>query len=301
MPAVTIGSNREKAARTTTLGRSAVRVAAAGLLTAAALSSWGCINVSSGAEKVDPAAFTWNAPVSAPSTVFVRNTNGPVEVQPATGGNVSVTAAVRWRRGDPKRDIKFETVNGPNGPTICALWDGGTCSSSSYHSSGSGLPGRLFGHGTDASVTFTVFVPTGVKVDVITINGSIGVAATAPVTAHSVNGTIKVATSVGPVVAETVNGNVDVRMTTLGGDGPVRARSVNGSASAYLPEKLDGAVEMSSVLGGLTCDFAGGVLSDGNKKLVATLGSGGRVIDVGTVTGSAALHKLKGDGTVSAP
>jgi hypothetical protein len=301
MPAVTIGSHRAKAARATIIGKAVVRAATLGLLAAGVLSSGACYVGSSGPEKVDPAAFNWNAPVSAPSTVFVRNTNGPVEVKPATGGNVSVTAAVRWRRGDPKRDIKFEAVNGPNGPTICALWDGETCSSSSYHTSGSGLSGRMFGRGTDASVTFTVFVPTGVKVDVITINGSVGVAATAPVTVHSVNGTIKVATSVGPVVAETVNGNVDVRMTTLGGDGPVRARSVNGSASAYLPEKFDGAVEMSSVLGGITCDFAGGVLSDGDKKLVATLGSGGRIIDVGTVTGSAALHKLKADGTVFAP
>jgi hypothetical protein len=301
MPAVPIGSYRAKAARATTLGESAVRVAAFGLLAAAVLSSWGCINISSGAEQVDPAAFTWNAPVSAPSTVFVRNTNGPVEVQPATDGNVRVTAAVRWRRGDPKRDVKFEAVNGPNGPTICALWDGGTCTASGYHSSGNGLPGRLFGHGTDASVTFTVFVPTGVKVDIVTVNGSIGVAATAPVRARSVNGTIKVATAVGPVDAETVNGNVDVRMTTLGADGPVRARSVNGSASAYLPEKVDGAVELSSVLGGITSDFAGGSFTDDNKKFSATLGSGGREVNVGTVTGSAALHRLKADGTVSAP
>lgn len=299
MPAVTIGSQRAIAVRVTAFAGRTVPVAAFGLLALAALSSSACIDVASGAEKVDPAAFTWNAPVSAPSTVFVRNTNGTVEVQPATDGNVRVTAAVRWRRGDPKRDVKFATVNGADGPTICAMWDGGTCSSSAYHSSGSGLSGRLFGHATDASVTFTVLVPTGVKVDVTTINGSIGVAATAPVRAHSVNGTIKVATSVGPVDAETVNGNVDVRMTTLGADGPVRAKSVNGSASAYLPEKFDGAVEMTTVLGSITSDFAGGALTDGNKKFVATLGTGGRSVNVETVTGSAALHKLKADGTVA--
>ena len=301
MPAVTIGSHRASAVRVTAFVERAVPLAAFGLLAAAALSSGACINVSSGAEKVDPAAFSWNAPVSAPATVFVRNMNGTVEVQPATGGNVSVTASVRWRRGDPKRDLKFETVQGADGPTICALWGGGTCSASGYHSSGSGLSSRLFGRSTDANVTFTVYVPAGVRVDVFTMNGSIGVAATAPVKARSLNGTIKVATSVGPVDAETVNGNVDVRMTTLGADGPVRARSVNGSASAYLPEKFDGAVEMATVLGNITSDFAGGALSDGNKKFVATIGTGGRRVDVGTVTGSAALHKLKADGTVAAP
>jgi DUF4097 and DUF4098 domain-containing protein YvlB len=103
------------------------------------------------------------------------------------------------------------------------------------------------------------------------------------------------------VDAETVNGNVDVRMTTLAADGPVRARSVNGSVDAYLPEKFDGAVEMETVLGGLTSDFAGDGIKQGDKKFTATLGAGGRKVDVGTVTGSAALHKLRADGTVAAP
>ena len=290
MPAVTSGSYRGKA----------VRVAASGLLAVAAMLAVACY-AGSGAEKVDPAAFSWNAPVSAPATVFLRNMNGSVEVKPATGGNVSVTAEVRWKRGDPKRDLRFETVNGANGPTICALWGGGTCSASGYHTTGSSLSRRLLGHGTDANVTFTVYVPTGVKVDASTMNGSIGVAATAPVMARTVNGTIKVATSVGPVDAETVNGNVDVRMTTLGADGPVRAHSVNGSVSAYLPEKFDGTVEMSTVLGRLTSDFSGGVLPIEEKKFSAALGTGGRKVDIGTVTGEAALHKLNANGVVVAP
>ncbi|MFI5244109.1 MAG: DUF4097 family beta strand repeat-containing protein [Gemmatimonadales bacterium] len=277
-----------------------MRVAASGLLAVVAMVALACYT-GAGAEKVDPAAFSWNAPVSAPATVFLRNMNGSVEVKPATGGNVSVTAEVRWKRGDPKRDLRFETVNGPNGPTICALWGGGTCSASGYNTTGSSLSSRLLGHSTDANVSFTVYVPAGVKIDASTMNGSIGVAATAPVMARSMNGTIKVATSVGPVDAETVNGDVDVRMTTLGADGPVRARSVNGSVSAYLPEKFDGSVEMATVLGSITSDFAGGALTDGGKKLSAALGTGGRKVDIGTVTGSAALHKLKADGTVAAP
>ena len=105
----------------------------------------------------------------------------------------------------------------------------------------------------------------------------------------------------GPVDAETVNGDVDVRMTTLGADGPVRARSVNGAVAAYVPEKFDGSVEISSVLGGISSDFAGSPMKDGDKEFTATVGKGGRKVDIGTVTGSAALHKLKADGTVAAP
>ncbi len=115
------------------------------------------------------------------------------------------------------------------------------------------------------------------------------------------NGTIKVATSVGPVDAETVAGSVDVRMTTLTGDGPVRAHAVTGSVSAYLPEKFDGAVDMESVIGSVASDFPGALDKDGGKKFTATLGNGSRSVDIGTVTGSASLHKLKADGTAAAP
>jgi len=300
MPGATMVSNRPETAPARTTGWKAVRLSATGLLAVGALSTAGC-HARSSSEQVDPAAFAWNAPVSAPATVFVRNTNGSVEVKPSSDGNVRVTAAVRWKRGDPKRDLTFKTDHDANGVTICALWGGGTCASSGYHSSGNGLSGSILGHSTDASVAFTVYVPLGVKVDAFTVNGSIGIAAAAPVTARTMNGTIKVATSVGPVDAQTVNGNVDVRMTTLGADGPVRAHSVNGSVSAYLPEKVDASVEMTTVLGGITSDFGGGVLKDGEKNLTATLGTGGRKIEIGTVTGSAALHKLKADGTVAAP
>lgn len=277
----------------------AVRFTAFGLLAVCALVTGGCDEGSSGPDQVDPAAFKWNAPVSAPMTVYIRDANGSVEVKPATGGNVEVTASMKWHRGDPKKDVKFETNSSAKGVTICALWgEGGSCEGSNYTVKGN----KMFGKSrTDASVDFTVLVPTGVKVDIFTANGSIGVAATAPVKAQTLNGTVKVATSVGPVEAETVNGDVDVRMTTLGEDGPVKAHSVNGSVAAYLPEKFDGTVDMGAVLGSATSDFPGLTKAEGEKKLTGVIGAGGRKIDLGTVTGSAALHKLKADGTPAAP
>jgi hypothetical protein len=287
MPEVMKGSNKSGAAR----------IAAFGLLAVCALAQGACDEGSSGPEQVEANAFKWNAPISAPSTVFIRDANGSVEVKPATGGNVEVTASMKWHRGDARKDVHFVTSNSAKGVTICALWgEGGSCEGSNYTVKGNKMFGRS---GTDASIAFTVYVPTGVKVDVFTANGSIGVASTAPVKAQTLNGTVKVATSVGPVDAETVNGDVDVRMTTLGEDGPVRAHSVNGSVAAYLPEKFDGTADIETVLGETTSDFAGPT-KDG-KKLIGVIGAGGRKVDLGTVTGSAGLHKLKADGTVAAP
>jgi len=279
-----------------------VRTRACALLVVGAVALNACIiDGHSGPLQDDPAAFSWNAPVSAPATVFVRNTNGSVEVRPSADGNVRVTADVKWHRGDPKKDLKFEAFTGASGVTICALWDGGKCSPTQYKSTADGVTKNLLNHGTDATVTFTVFVPTGVKVDALTINGSIGIAATAPVKAQTINGSIKVATSVGPVEGGTVNGSVDIRMTTLSGDGPVRAQTVTGSAAAYLPEKFDGSVDISSAIGGIKSDFPGNTSTDGDKKFTAVLGTGRRTIEIATVTGSAELHKLKADGTVATP
>jgi hypothetical protein len=292
MPAVSTGSPDEKAARRTAFG----------LFIVAAVAIAACsIDSHSGPEQDNPTAWSYNAPVAAPATVFVRNTNGSIEIKPATGKNVEVTADVRWRRGDPKHDISFVGKATPNGILICAIWGDGSCTETKYEAKKPGMIIVPFSNGTDASVRFTVYVPTGVKVDIMTINGSIGAAATAPVKARTINGTIKVATSVGPVDAETVNGDVDVRMTTLSGDGPVRARAVTGSAAAYVPEKVDGTVEMKSVIGSTVSDFPGTKDTEGDKKFTATLGTGGRTIDIGTVTGSATLRKLKADGTVANP
>jgi putative adhesin len=294
MPAVTKGSIEEKAARTM----------AHGLLFVGALSASACMidMHDSGPEQVDPAAFSWNAPVNAGTTVFVRNTNGSVKVMPATDGNVKVTAEARWHRGDPKQDVKFVADHNQNSgnTTICAVWGAGSCTEGNYTIKNSKLSDKILGHSTDAKINFTIYVPTGVKIDVLTVSGSIGAATTAPVKARTANGSIKVATSVGPVDAETVNGDVDVRMTTLGADGPVRAHSINGSVAAYLPEKFDGNVDISSVLGALSSDYPGLVKKGESKDLTGTIGAGGRKIEIGTVTGEAALHQLKADGTVAA-
>ena len=295
MPAVTKGSIERKAARTM----------AHGLLFVGALSASACIldSNSSAPLQVDPGAFAWNAPVNAGTTVFVRNTNGSVKVMPTTGANVRVIAEARWHRGDPKQDVKFITDHNQNSgnTTICAVWGAGSCTEGNYTIKNNKLSDKILGHSTDAEINFTIYVPTGVKIDVLTANGSIGAAATAPVKARTANGSIKVATSVGPVDAETVNGDVDVRMTTLGADGLVRAHSINGSVAAYLPEKFDGNVDISSVLGGLSSDYPGLVKKGENKDLSGTIGAGGRKVEIGTVTGEAALHQLKADGTVSAP
>jgi hypothetical protein len=280
----------------------AARGIAFGLLAVCAITLSACDDRPRGPEKVDANAFSFNAPMAAPETIRVRVMNGSITVKPATGGNVSVTAEVRWHGNDWRSDLRFDTQHSADGSVmVCALWGKSTCSENSFTAKPDGIE-NLFGKGSAPVANFTVYVPTGVRVNAVTINGSVTVAATAPVTARTMNGSIRVATAIGPVDAESVTGDVDVRMTTIGRDpGVIRARTVTGTASAYLPAKFDGDVNLETALGGLRNDFATAGMTNDSKHFTATIGTGGRKVDVGTVTGSAELRKLKADGTVAVP
>jgi len=282
----------------------AVRIVGFGLLALGTLSATGCSFHSSGPEKVDLNAFAFERELSAPGTVTIRSLNGPIDVKPATGSTLSVTAETRWRRGNPKRDLKFVAQSNGNDVLICAIWGRGDCTKEGSRRGGTGgiSMGGLFKKGTDASVHFTVNVPAGLKVNVVTVNGGVNVASTAPVYARTVNGNIKVGTAVGPVDAETVNGSVDARMTTLSGDGPVRAHTLNGTAVAFLPSTFDANVNVQTVNGSAASEFAFAAGGDGTRRtqINGVIGTGGRSVDVRSVNGSAFLRRLNADGTVAA-
>jgi len=255
----------------------------------------------SSAEKYDPSVWTWKGELKS-GTIHIRDLNGSVEVKPATDANVSVVASARWHRGNPKNDVKYQVASSGSDVTICALWDEGTCSPTGSYTTHGNFLSKFLRKKNDVAVSFTVLVPTGVQVDVLTVNGGISVFATAPVKARSVNGGIKVATAVGPVDAETVNGSVDARMTTLSGDGPIRAKTVNGTARLYVPQTLDGDVSIETMNGSLVSDFAlAGAEGNTRRHLRGTVGKGGRRVEAFSLNGGSAVHMLNADGTVATP
>ncbi|HEY4658331.1 MAG TPA: hypothetical protein VIH11_02370 [Gemmatimonadaceae bacterium] len=285
--------------RTGSAAGRAARIVIFALLALGTLSAGRCHGV--GGEEQNLNAFEWSGPLQAPGVVHLRNTNGPIEVTPSDDDRVHVVADVRWRRGDPAKDLRFPVVTEGSSLTVCVLWTSGTCSASRY-TMRSDFWSKLFGRrGTDANVKLTVRVPARVGVNALTVNGAVRIAATAPVKARTTNGSIEVGTAVGPVDAVTVNGDVDVRMTTLGGDGPVRAVTVNGTSSAFLPETFDGDVKLGTLNGRVGSDFAISVVGEGARAnhLNGTVGAGGRVVEVTNVNGSAWLRKLNADGTVA--
>src|SRR5918994_2704882 len=68
--------------------------------------------------------FSWDGRLTNGRWLYVRNLNGSIRVERATGDRAEVTAVKRWRRGNPE-DVRVEVTrvgSGEGDILICALW-----------------------------------------------------------------------------------------------------------------------------------------------------------------------------------
>ena len=237
--------------------------------------------------------FRWEGAVASGKWVKLQNINGDVEVVPASGSRVEITAIKRNRRGDTD-DVRIEVKRyGTNEENVfvCAIWGEATCDENGYHS-----PKRRNRHNDDdnhTEVEFTVHVPRGVNVDVGTVNGSVDVrGATGEVHASSVNGGVEAISEGGPVHASTVNGRIRASMRDLG-DGDLEFSTVNGSITVELPENLNADLRMTTVNGTLhSRDYPLTVTGRFNpQNMRATIGKGGTRLSFTTVNGNVEIRK----------
>lgn len=247
----------------------------------------------SGPTHIDPNAFAWSGTVAPGGTVYIRNLDGPILVDSSGSGKVEINASARWRgsRG-PLHFVEHATTDGI---IVCSMYStGGTCDQKHYEVKGHGFNmWSLFGGGRGhAAVSYVLRVPRGVQVDILTVNGQLGVAnVDGSVKAHTVNGSVKVAAAGGAVNAATVNGSVVAALDSVAGTGEVKLETVNGSVTAELPPKINGTVSLETVTGKATSDFPLTANPDDPKHLSGTLGTGGRVIKLTTVNGSVTLQR----------
>jgi len=229
--------------------------------------------------------WEWRGAVKPAQQVWVRNTNGPVDVLPGTGDMLEVVGEKSWKTSDPG-GVHMMAVPSVRGVTICAVWaahearcgDGGD-----YHMEGI--------RKNDLAVRFTLRLPRGVKVDVSTVNGLVAIqGASAPVVANTVNGPVRVHTSAGPVNAASVNGSIEAAMDALTG-GDVELETVNGSVTAILPEKLNAVLDAETVNGRVDTDIPLQITGKVSARHVrGTIGTGGPSLKLNTVNGSIAIR-----------
>ncbi len=220
--------------------------------------------------------------------VWIRNTNGPIEVVGGTSDQLEVQAEKSWRRSNP-RAVHLMKIVGESGVTICAMWEAREqrCEEGGEY--------RMNGvRKNDVAVRFKVALPRGVAVDVSTVNGGLNIGGvSAPVEATTVNGRIAVSTSKGPIQATTVNGSIDANMQELTG-GDVKLTTVNGSVNAGLPLEINANIDAETVNGRVETDFPVKIMGKVSPRhLRGTIGSGGPTLKLITVNGSISLHEAQ--------
>lgn len=239
--------------------------------------------------------------VSAGDTVFVRTGRGNITVEPSADDTLRVAGSLSWRgRERQPRDVGAKAERVPGGYLVCAMFGQAECTTDRY-TIGSRNSLR-FGGADDSSVDYVVQLPAGVRLGLVAVDGNIVAAASAPVEARSVNGDVMVVTSVGPVRAETVNGSVDARMTTLSGSDSVVVKSMNGNAFVFLPESVEASLDLSTVNGEVRGEFPASANSAGPKKSLRTvLGAGTTPVRVRTLNGDVGFGRLDALGRSSTP
>ena len=218
--------------------------------------------------------------------VWIKNTNGPIEVVGGTSDSLEVHAQKSWRHSDPQ-SVQIVPVMTERGVTICAMWEAKEqrCSEGGDY--------RMNGvRKNDVAVRFTVALPKGIPLEVSTVNGGLEInGVSAAVDANTVNGRIAVSTSKGPIQATTVNGSIEANMQELAG-GDVKLTTVNGSVSAGLPPEINANIDAETVNGRVeTTDFKVKVMGKMSTRHVrGTIGNGGSTLKLVTVNGSITLH-----------
>jgi DUF4097 and DUF4098 domain-containing protein YvlB len=231
--------------------------------------------------------FHWTGKVAAGAAVEIKGVNGGIVATGTSGGDVEVTAVKKGRKSDPAQ-VKIEVIEHSGGVTICAVYP----SEGAPNECQPGEGGRMNTRDNDVNVEFQVKVPAGVRFVGRTVNGGIeasGIGADAE--AHTVNGGVRLEAT-GTAQAETVNGGITARLGRADWTGTLRLKTVNGGIDVSVPEGLNADVKASTVNGDIQTDFPLTVTGRiSRRKIEGKIGSGGRLLEMGTVNGGIRLHK----------
>src|SRR2546427_1809978 len=231
-------------------------------------------------------AWDYRALIKPTQHVWIRNTNGPIEVVAGTGDSLIVHVEKSWRTSDPQ-SVQIIPVLTERGLTVCAVWE------ARERRCEEGGDYRINGvKKNDVAVRFTVQLPRNVPVDASTVNGELQIdGVSAPVDAKTINGRVAVNTSTGPVNATTINGSIEANMQALT-TGDVHLTTVNGSVSAGLPRQINAEIDAQTVNGRVETDFPVKIVGKiSPRHLRGTIGNGGAEPELVRVHDGVARHE----------
>jgi hypothetical protein len=227
--------------------------------------------------------FSYEDALRSGQTLTVRDVNGSVRVR--NGDRLQIQARKYARTGDPNA-VKIHVEQHPDGTIVCVRYPPDAergCSDTNVSSHGSS--------NNDTAVDFQVTIPRGVELDAQTVNGSIDALTDGLADASTVNGSLRVdAREIR--TARTINGSIGLRVRN-GSREALEAKAVNGSIDVEVPPGSGVTLDAKTLTGSI---HAAGVAVEKPRfgpgaNVHATLGDGGRHLDLETVNGSITLRR----------
>lgn len=233
--------------------------------------------------------WDWRGRLRAGQWFEVKGVIGSVRAVASSGSEIEIQATKSAQRSDPD-EVKIELIEHGGGVTVCAIYP--QARNREPNECAPGDKGRNNSNNNDVKVDFVVRVPRGVNFAGRTVLGGVTVTGlTGDVRAHSVNGSVRVATT-GLAQASTVNGSIDVVMGRADWDDILEFETVNGAITIELPGEVDTQVHASTVNGSISTDYPLTVRGRfSNKRLSGTIGRGGRELALTTVNGDIELRR----------
>jgi Toastrack DUF4097 len=146
-------------------------------------------------------------------------------------------------------------------------------------------------HSVSGSITVHD-VPSGMTQNLTTISGSISTSGAANLEASSTSGSVQFTFGGSRLDVRSVSGSIEGKIESLDQGGSVSVRSVSGSVDLDAYDALDSFVSLSSVSGGVSCNFPLTVTEQKRNALQGKIGSGSSRIDVTTTSGEITIRKM---------
>lgn len=232
--------------------------------------------------------FVWKGPVSRDEWLRLRNSNGDFDVTEGTGDSAEIRLTIeRSNQYAPGAQVKVLKTS--DGVLACVLFgEKNVCTSTKYDGGRSSLAGFLPFLRGRTSVSGSVVLPRGVKLDIESTNGDVTVAAASNAAiVTTTNGDIVVNKARGALTVKSTNGDVQIGVDSSGGDALIQ--TTNGDVEMSMPPTLDAALTMQTVNGTLEMGFPGNITTLTKKEIIAQIGKPGVKLTLQSTNGDLTL------------
>jgi hypothetical protein len=251
-------------------------------LIAATIASAGCDIVTADLRAEETAQWHKTYQLDAGGRVDIGNVNGKIEVEPAAGNTVDVTA-IKKARGASSEAARaaLDRITFAEDVSLSHV----TISTKMPQTSG-----MLFGSG-GTSVEYHVKVPAGVELKVSTVNGGVDLRGlSGRVVAETTNGGVTAVDLSGQLQASTTNGGLEIELAKMP-EGGVKLECTNGGIKVRLPRDAHATISASIANGGISSgdlpiDASG---ENSRRRLEGRMNGGGPRLDIEGVNGGISL------------